>query len=548
MPPGTLVGLVFYAKNAERLSPVLTTDHQQIRSRIVDIQPSWGSSNLRAALLDARRLLGGEAGELLVFSDEAGPSMVPSARDELERLVDQGSTVIPRSIRADPPRNIAVTSARYGDGIEGGQVVVRVTNFGTDPMEIPCEVSLPDGANIPVFVDLPPEGEAEVRITVPKEALGGVGSATCEDPDLARDDVRYFHLPRVGASRVLVVDGDPGDTPIRSEVYFLERALAPWGGLKTGVMPDVITPSGLLDLDADTHRVIFLNNVADPRPFGPRLTEFVRQGGALVVTGGDNVTADRYNAALGTVLPAGIRAVRALADPAELGTPLDLPDVEHPLFAPFARAGRAGFSRVTAHRVLTLQPYNEGGEVNTLLRYQGGIPALVERQLGSGRVLIWTGTMDLGWGNLPLQAVFMPLVQQLVGYLGGESGSATRRFEAVVDERVSIELPDLALEPDVVGPDGDLVRSRIEGSQLVFVPDEAGSYEIRIESAPPLAFVAVNVDPAESDVRRTHSLAAMEAEIKPELFLRHIALGPWLLGLAFAMFLLQAVLAAFRSG
>ena len=128
-----------------------------------------------------------------------------------------------------------------------------------------------------------------------------MGVATCEDPDLPQDDARWFHLPRVGASRVLVVDGDPGDTPIRSEVYFLERALAPWGTGKGGLSIDVTTPAGLRELDPQRHRVVFLANVADPRPFGPLLVDFVRKGGNLVISGGNNVTADRYNAALAGV-------------------------------------------------------------------------------------------------------------------------------------------------------------------------------------------------------------------------------------------------------
>src|SRR5690606_5144841 len=159
-------------------------------------------------------------------------------------------------------------------------------NYGPDRLEVPCEVLLPDGAQIPVFVDAPPEGESEARVTVPREAQGGVGRVRCEDPDLGLDDVRWFHLPQVGASRVLVVDGDPGDTPTRSEVYFLEKALAPWGGARDGVTPDVVPPGGLNRLDPEVHRVAFLANVGDPRPYGPLLTEFVRKGGNLVIAVG----------------------------------------------------------------------------------------------------------------------------------------------------------------------------------------------------------------------------------------------------------------------
>jgi hypothetical protein len=543
LPEGTLVGLVVFSSEASRVIPSLTADHARILSRLEAVQPTNGTSNLRGALLESRRLLGGESGEVLLFSDEAGPRIVTEALNELERLVETGSTVIPRRVSGDPPRNVAVTSAVYGDGIEGGQVTLRISNFGPDPIEVPCEVTLPDGATIPIFADLPPEGEAEERITVPREALGGVGVAVCDDPDLQADDSRFFHLPRIGASRVLVIDGDPGDTPTRSEVYFLERALAPWGGLKTGVTPDVTTPLGLLELDQERHRVVFLVNVSDPRPFGPRLREFVRKGGSLVIAAGDNVTADRYNAALGGVLPSPFRKVDSLADRAEEGIPLALPDVAHGLFGPFSRAGRAGFAKVRAHRVMTLEPYEDSDEVATLLRYEGGMPALVEHKVGNGRVLVWTSTFDLGWCNLALQAVYMPLVQRMVSYLGGESGGSVARFNAVVGDQVAVPLPDLVLEPRVLGTNGDEVHSRIEGSHLLFSPDEPGAYELHLESAPPLAWVAVNSDPDESDVRGYHSVSAAEAEIKPELFLRFLDLGRVFVGLGMLLLLIQALVA-----
>ncbi len=546
MPEGTLVGAVVFDSEATRLSQVLTADHQRVIAALEEVTAVGGGSNLREGLLEARGLLGGEAGEVLLFSDEAGPRTVMDARVEIERLVGLGSAIIPRPVRASPPRNVAVTAAAYGEGLEGGIVTIRVANFGPDPLEVPCEVVLPDGAQIPIFVELPPEGEAEERITVPREALGGVGRATCEDPDLPFDDTRYFHLPRVGASRVLVVDGDPGDTPTRSEVYFLERALAPWGGTRGGVRPDVITPDGLATLDPEVHRVVFLANVADPRPFGPRLIEFVRRGGSVVIGAGENVTAERYNAALGAVLPSELRKPRALTAEDEPGVPLALPGGDEGLFAPFARSGRAGFTRVRSRRVLTLEPYDDTDEIRTLLRYEGGLPALIERQVGGGRVLLWTSSFDLGWSNLPLQAVFMPLTQRLVTWLGGEAGGATARFEAFVGDHVAIPLPDVVMEPEVRGPSGAPVRSRVEGSSLIFVPAEPGAYAIALDNAPPLAWVAVNVLPDESDVRAYETVAEVERELDPERFLRHVDLAPALYGVVLLLLLLQS-LAAVRG-
>lgn len=543
LPAGVLVGLVVFDDDALRLTPSMTSDTERILGQLESIEGTAGTSNLRAALLEARRLLGGEPGEVVLYSDEAGPRMVNEAATEISRLVEAGSAIIPVRIAGDPPRNVAVTSAKYGDGLEGGQVAVRVANYGPDAIEVPCEVTLPDGAKIPIFVDIPPLGEAEERITVPSEAKGGVGEVRCDDPDLTLDDARYFHLPRVGASRVLVVDGDPGDTPIRSEVYFLEKALAPWGA-RSGVTLDVTTPVGLMDLDPEEHRVVFLANVADPRPFGPRLVEFVRKGGNLVLTGGDQVTAERYNAALGSLLPSPLRAPRSIADPGEEGVPVSLPDIEQPLFSPFRRAGRPSFARVRSHTVLTFEPFTDvPDEITTLLTYENGLPAMVERRIGAGRVIVWTGTVDLGWSNLPLQSVFMPLCQRLVGWLGGEAGAGAARLEGVAGQPVVVELPDLAIQPDVLGPDGAIVRSRIEGTRLTFTPPRPGAYHLELEGAMPLAWVAVNTDPEESDVRPYGSVAAVENEIAPEILTREYDLARPMLGLGMLLLVAQAFLA-----
>lgn len=115
-------------------------------------------------------------------------------------------------------------SAEYGDGLEGGTVSVKLVNYGPDAREVATTLALPDGSPITMFLNVPAAGEqlgvVEGRVTVPRQVQGGVASITIDDPDLPADNTRYFHLPRIGASRVLVVDGDPGSTPTTSEVYF----------------------------------------------------------------------------------------------------------------------------------------------------------------------------------------------------------------------------------------------------------------------------------------------------------------------------------------
>lgn len=550
LPDGVLLGAITIGGDAKRLTSTLSADHARVAELLQEVASSEGTTDLAGGLRLARQLLAGGPGEVVVYTDEAGPDTIPSAREELTLLASQGAAVIPRPILANDPANTAVQEARYGDGPEGGSVRLRVMNFGSEAREVPCTVRLPDGASITAFVSAPAGDAAEELVTVPRVAEGGVALATCEDGQLAGDDTWAFQLPRIGASRVLVVDGDPGATPVASEVYFLERALAPWGGAgitRGGLMPDVTSTAGVADLDPTVHRVVFLANVADPGPLAVRLVDFVRKGGGLVLGMGDNVTAERYNGALSSLLPAALRRPRALAGTGEDGVATSLPDPGVELFAPFSRGGRLGFGNVRWRTLMTLEPYQDSEEVHTLLTAEGGLPLLVERKVGAGHVLLLTGTFDLGWGNLPLQAVYMPLIQRVVSYLGGEAGGGGERLEARVGQTVSVALPDSGLDVSVSGPAGP-VASSVRSGSLSFVPERAGAYLVEAPGAPPLAYVAVNTDPRESDVRHGPSLLEVAATIDPERFVLKTALAPWLLGLALTLALVSAALAGRLRG
>ncbi len=552
LPGGTLVGLVSAGSPATRITPELTDDHERVRAALRALQAGYGDTDLHGALLESRRLLGGEVGEVLVYTDEAGPGTVAAASSELRMLVERGSAVIPMPVRPAEISNLTPLSGVYGDGLEGGSITVQLASYGEDAVEVPVTVTLPDGDEITAFGALEEAGVTELRFTVPQTVPGGVAEARVHDENLDLDDRRYFHLPRVGASRVLVVDGDPGVTPIRSEVYFLERALAPWAGQRAGVVPEVVSPAGLRRLDPEVHQVVFLCNVADPGPWAASLVDFVRGGGSLFISLGENVTPARMNGPLRDILPAPLRrATPLVAMDVDGRMPLAAPDTEHPLFRPFNRQGRMGFTRMGAARAFTLEPYQEGDGTDerpvTLLRFQDGNPALVERRAGSGRVLLWTSTIDMDWkSNAPAQATYMPFIQRVVGYLGGAAGGGALRSDAVVGERVVVELPMADLEPSLWNPDGAPVQAELVRGELLeigFVPDRPGAWTIGIEGEPPLAQVAVNTPVGESDLRVYDTLAEAEAAVDPKLLENSMDLGRASLGLGVLALLLQALLA-----
>ncbi len=564
LPDGVRLGLVATAggaAGARALLPGLDTDREAARAALTRLDLSAESTDLAGALRQARALLAGEAGEVVVFTDEAGPGVVAGAGVEIGRLVERGVRVVPRVIRHDPASNVLVRSVVYGEGVEGGSLRATIAGFGPWEGEVMVTAVLPDASRISAFATIPPCegptdaeegasaaacGEVEVVFTVPPEVPGGVGWVEVDDGVLAADDALWFHLPRVGASRVLVVDGDPGPSPIRSEIYFLERALAPWGRLGTGITPDVTAPAGIGTLDPDQHRVVFLTNVGDPRPLADSLSSFVRQGGGLVITAGDNMAIERYNAALGSLLPGVLRSPRNLVDlDASGGVSLAPPRAsdDSDLMAPFTRDGRTSFARIYQRRLLVLDLLDASEGVKVHLSLDNGLPLLVERQVGRGRVLLLCGSVDLAWGNLPLQAAFLPLVQRLVSWLGAETDGSTARFEGIVGDAVEIELPSAELEPTVLDPSGDAVPVRHLPGRLVFVPRQPGAYTLSLPGSPPLAWVAVNTPSAESDVRRYERLSQIEAALAPQLLQRRVGLGIGAFVLALVFLLLQAALA-----
>ena len=552
LPAGTMVGLVNAGGVATRITPELTDDHERVRAALQAMQAGYGGTDLEGALRESRRLLRGEPGEVLVYTDQAGPGVVQAATGEIRHLVERGSAVIPMPVEPASISNLTPLRAVYGDGLEGGSITVTVASFGDEAVEAPVTVTLPDGEEITAFVELEPEGSGELRFTVPQTVPGGVAEVRVHDEALELDDRRYFHLPRVGASRVLVVDGDPGVTPIRSEVYFLERALAPWGGARAGVLPEVVSPAGLRRLDPEIHQVVFLCNVADPGPWAAELVDFVRGGGSLFISLGENITPTRYNNPLRDILPSTLGRANALpALDADGRMPLALPEGEHALFKPFTRRGRSGFTDMGMARAFELDPYAEGDGTDerpvTLLRFQNGQPALVERRAGQGRVLLWTSVMDMDWkSNAPAQATYMPFIQRVVGYLGGSSGGGSVNVDAVVGQRVVVELPVADLEPSLWNPDGSEVPAELVRGQLLevgFTPDQPGPWVVGIEGEPPLARIAVNTDVAESDVRVYDTIAAAEAAVDPKLLENSFDLGRASLGGGVVLLLLQGLLA-----
>ena len=191
-------------------------------------------------------------------------------------------------------------------------------------------------------------------------------------------------------------------------------------------------------------------------------------------------------------------------------------DYSHPIFELFDAPRSGDFSTARFYRYRRLATRGDSG---VLARFDDGSPALVERSVGAGRVLVWASTLDSYWTDLPLQAVWVPFVHQ-VGKHAGRYADARPWYNAgdVLDLSRHAELTaglpkstqNAATDLVVESPSSRIVHLNSSGallaggSQSAVSLTERGFYELRVAGSTkgPGRMIAVNVDPSESDLSR----------------------------------------------
>ncbi len=260
--------------------------------------------------------------------------------------------------------------------------------------------------------------------------------------------------------------------------------------------------------------MVFLNDVPSlPAASLALLTGFVEKGGGLVVVLGESSGKNAFSdaASEGGLFPSPLGGVVDRAS--DWGGTLSYLDYGSPVFEVFNAPHSGDFSAAKFFRYRAFEaPVSEG----VLARYDDGVPALVERRLGSGRVLVWTSTLDTFWNDLARQPVFLPFMHQLVKHAAsyaeasswhtvGEVLDVDRYLEVALEGESRDESPGRAYDLVITSPTArKTILSKTEERALLPL-EEQGFYDVRrAGTGAPAASssVAVNLETAESDLSR----------------------------------------------
>ncbi len=481
--------IIAFAHGAESLVE-LTGDPTLLRVPLATVQPVGGATRYAPAVQLAGRVLteqGRGAGEVVFIGDLQRTGWMP---DDLEPLP---SGTLVRAIStagvADmPPAIRSLNVAATADGARELRAVTVTLDAAADAASYVLEL---DGRVAETVTATPlPDGGAEARfvpVPIPERPMRAIVRPAVTVP--APDSGARLMLERGRRREVLVLrqsaagGGDYAATALRA---------ASEPPVSVTVVRGTLPANGELE----RYSAILLDDASVPAADAARLRGWVERGGGLVIA--TAASADQWSDAMAEV--AGTRGGTRVQRPQGAVASVD---AGHPAFVlagvPARELVGARISRYTAR--------DEEPGWTSFARFDDGAPALAERRLGRGRVVVWSAGFDESSGALVRHPAFPPLVHALVLYSAGFSGGSTTVRPGDALDLAALVADDPAARADppregerltLAAPGGDrrpvVVR---EGTAAARV-DDAGFYEVRREAAdadPRL--VAVNVDPSE---------------------------------------------------
>ncbi len=474
-------------------------DREAAELRIERLEPSAVVRPLGEALNDAMRWFETKKdyrGEMYVFTDMAAEAWPPDMLAQFAKTLDQlpGTSIYLIDVGAPEPKNLGLSALKLsGEHVPpGGLLQLNTELLSTGPAskesETTVELYMDDGAKGPEkrgqqVVAFSRERPAPVEFSLAGLSLGThQGYVRIAGRDgLACDDVRYFTVEVRPPSKVLLL-AEKAD-----EAIFMRKALSPTtggGAPQSKFICQVATfdESNSLPL-GDFAAICLLDPSSLPTGTWQSLANFVEGGGGVGIFLGRHARLADMNAGDAQKLLPG--KLRWQSRDATYLRPIA---VEHPALSELGElAATAPWSEFPVFRYWELEAGTE--PVAVVATFANGKPALVERQLGAGSVLVMTTSVsdkahDDPWNLLPTGPEpwpFIALVNGVVGHLAGTSKSHLNYLAGQ-----TIVLP-LTLEEQVSSyvlqlPDGSAMRQSLTPGQhslSIGATEELGNYRVR---------------------------------------------------------------------
>ena len=477
--------------------------------------------------------------ELTIITDLRKSGWDAGASDLSRRWEEQGVIVRVVDVGEDESANVALLSLVPLDrailaGAEthwlatirndSSRVINRVkaiVRIDDRPTELPLpEIAPHQTARVPLNARFPSQGMHSLSLQLPDDELSG-------------DNQLYASVPVKDSLLIRLVDGEPSSEPFGSEVDYLAAPLSIGVGDAEAWRIETIQEENFLRPGLETPDVLILANVASPTVEQARkLEQLVREGMGLMIFTGGRVDAGLYNERLyrsgQPLLPFPLKSqldeqVRGLTVEPVRPSPIEK----------LLELKASALERVSVRQFMALESSaSSTDDVRILATWNdpGRSPAIVERIVGSGRVLLWTTTADRAGNDWPIEPSFVLAIREAVRGIARPSSSthtvtAGERPTRIVHS--SHQLTNVRLMGPGAGEPKALTSAAIEDRNSgdttpaweITIPDtrQAGLYRVAWDEGSLGAqqdVYASNPDARESDLGRI-SAADLKALLAP---------------------------------
>ena len=476
-----------------------TSDKAAVRAALDGVESPTASTTSYSQAFRALERIAEDAGRpvsVVLISDlqksgvEQQQHRLQASLAEEPRLVDVAGATAPNwTVEGIRSRRV-IYQGRYPD-----RLLVQVRGFDSPEKSKDVTLSVSGKTIQKKTVLVPASGIATVAFEgfdVPVGNNKGEILITPSD-ELAVDDAFHFSLERRNPFRILFLQ----DGRENRELYYFRTALA--AEADSPFLIEARTPTQAASQGLGSYAMVVASNIANiPRSLAADLASFVQAGGGAFFTMGTRFPAPLLEEQLQDLWPGKALSKQVMTRDSERLILIGEFDEQHPLFSEFQQAGAESLRSAETYAYVRVEPQGK-----VLLQFANGDPALIEKQYGRGRVLLFASSFDNVWSDFPLHPAFIPLVHRLVRYT-----TQLPEEPAAHSIPTTVSLNDYAKARqegstvgtwNVTGPDGSREVPLAEEMRPDFlVLRQPGFYEVRQEND--LHLIAANTDPRESDL------------------------------------------------
>lgn len=443
----------------------------RVEKLLGELAPSSLASAPAAAVGEAKRMLdeGATTSRVLhVLSDFQSKdwSVGSEVYAPLRELASSETAVQLVDATRAPAANLAVIDikASLGSVAAGVPFAVEATvkNFSDSPVLQLGLLPRVDGQPLPAAtIDRINPDEAATATFEVALASPGVHEVAVEirEDGLPADNLRSLAVDVPPAIPVLLVDGSRD----RRDSLYLSLALAPGGGVQTGLATEVRTIDRLRDEDLSRYRAVYLLNVpAVDAAIAKTLMEYVTKGGGLAVFLGDQSDPTAYNEILFQkgkgLLPAAVVGQKLPQSDRPANSP-DLRVATHPVFRVFAEQRNSFLETISVRQFWQVDEKQLAEQSEVIARYRDGSALVIDRTLGDGRVLFFGFAAGDAWTSWPQNPTYVVAMLLLNDYLSKSARAAEGatvgepwivRFDPAQFRReVAVTPPPVGAEPSL---------------------------------------------------------------------------------------------------